>query len=37
MEYPMYIGGKPVISAEPCPVQLPYDDSTVGTIYEARG
>src|SRR5436190_12176902 len=35
MEYPMYIGGKPVISAEPRPVQLPYDGSTVGTIYQA--
>ena len=31
----MYIGGKPVISAEPRPVQLPYDGSTVGTIYQA--
>src|SRR5437899_5790647 len=35
MEYPMYIGGKPVKSDEPRPVQLPYDGSEVGTIYEA--
>src|SRR5258708_21434585 len=35
MEYPMFIGGKPVISAEPRPVQLPYDGSRVGTIYQA--
>src|SRR5713226_9868936 len=35
MEYPMYIGGKPVTSAEPRLVQLPYDGSTVGTIYQA--
>src|SRR5258708_1629925 len=35
MEYPMFIGGKSVTSAEPRPVQLPYDGSTVGTIYQA--
>src|SRR6266700_5027746 len=35
MEYPMFIGGKPVTSAEPRPVQLPYDGSSVGTIYQA--
>src|SRR5260370_17237319 len=31
----MCIGGKPVTRAEPRPVQLPYDGSTVGTIYQA--
>src|SRR6266436_8578812 len=36
MEYPMYIGGKPVTSPEPRPVQLPYDGSEVGTIYQAN-
>ncbi len=35
MEYPMFIGGKAVTSAEPRPVQLPYDGSEVGTIYQA--
>src|SRR5262245_8590139 len=35
MEYPMLIGGKPVKSAEPHSVQLPYDGSVVGTIYQA--
>src|SRR5438128_3717432 len=35
MEYPMHIGGKPVTSAEPRPVRLPYDGSEVGTIYQA--
>ena len=31
----MHIGGQPVRSAEPRPVQLPYDGSEVGTIYPA--
>ena len=31
----MHIGGQPVKSAEPRPVQLPYDGSEVGTIYQA--
>ena len=31
----MHIGGQPVKSAEARPVQLPYDGSEVGTIYEA--
>ena len=31
----MHIGGKPVTSAEPRPVRLPYDGSEVGTIYQA--
>src|SRR5436190_12871057 len=35
MEYPMYIGGKAVTSDTPRPVQLPYDGSSVGTIYQA--
>src|SRR5262245_11196736 len=35
MEYPMYIGGKAVKTAEPRPVQLPYDGSEVGVIYQA--
>jgi acyl-CoA reductase-like NAD-dependent aldehyde dehydrogenase len=35
MDYPMHIGGHPVTSAEPRPVQLPYDGSEVGTIYQA--
>jgi acyl-CoA reductase-like NAD-dependent aldehyde dehydrogenase len=35
MEYPMYIGGQPVRSADARPVQLPYDGSEVGTIYQA--
>ncbi len=35
MEYPMHIAGQPVKSAEPRPVQLPYDGSEVGTIYQA--
>src|SRR5579872_3710683 len=35
MEYPMHIGGQPVKSGEARPVQLPYDGSEVGTIYQA--
>src|SRR5438874_8379667 len=35
MEYPMYIGGKAVTSDAPRPVQLPYDGSEVGVIYQA--
>ena len=31
----MHIAGQPVKSAEPRPVQLPYDGSEVGTIYQA--
>jgi acyl-CoA reductase-like NAD-dependent aldehyde dehydrogenase len=35
MEYPMYIAGQAVKSADPRPVQLPYDGSEVGTVYQA--
>jgi acyl-CoA reductase-like NAD-dependent aldehyde dehydrogenase len=35
MDYPMRIGGEPVASAEPLDVQLPYDGTTVGTIFQA--
>src|SRR3989442_5127076 len=35
MEYPMYMGGKEFRTADPRPVQLPYDGSEVGTIYLA--
>jgi acyl-CoA reductase-like NAD-dependent aldehyde dehydrogenase len=31
----MHIAGQPVKSDEPRPVQLPYDGSEVGTIYQA--
>ncbi|HUQ93296.1 MAG TPA: aldehyde dehydrogenase family protein [Bryobacteraceae bacterium] len=34
-EYPMYIGGGRVKSSSPQKVLLPYDGSTVGTIFEA--
>jgi len=36
MEYPMRIGGVPVKSSHPQNVQLPFDGSTVGTIYQAE-
>ena len=35
MEYPMYIGGQDVKTADARPVQLPYDGSEVGVIYQA--
>ncbi|MBI1792087.1 MAG: aldehyde dehydrogenase family protein [Acidobacteria bacterium] len=35
MEYPMFIGGRPVTTAEPRPVELPFDGSEVGTVYQA--
>jgi acyl-CoA reductase-like NAD-dependent aldehyde dehydrogenase len=35
MEYPMYIGGQAVTTSEPRPVELPFDGSVVGTIYQA--
>jgi acyl-CoA reductase-like NAD-dependent aldehyde dehydrogenase len=35
MEYPMYIGGEDISTSEPRPVELPYDGSVVGTIYQA--
>jgi acyl-CoA reductase-like NAD-dependent aldehyde dehydrogenase len=35
MDYPMHIAGQPVTSADPRPVQLHYDGSEVGTIYQA--
>lgn len=35
MDYPVYIAGRPVKTAEPRPVELPYDGSVVGTIYQA--
>ena len=31
----MYIGGESVTTGEPRPVELPYDGSVVGTIYQA--
>jgi acyl-CoA reductase-like NAD-dependent aldehyde dehydrogenase len=31
----MYIGGEAVTTSEPRPVELPYDGSVVGTIYQA--
>lgn len=36
MEYPMRIGGEAVRSSSPHEVQLPYDGSAVGTIFEAQ-
>ena len=35
MEYPMQIGGAAVTTGEPRPVELPYDGSVVGTIFQA--
>src|SRR5216684_7122176 len=35
MDSPMFIGGRPVKTAEPRSVRLPYDGSEVGTIYQA--
>jgi acyl-CoA reductase-like NAD-dependent aldehyde dehydrogenase len=35
MEYPMRIGGKPVTTSEPREIELPYDGSPVGTIFQA--
>jgi acyl-CoA reductase-like NAD-dependent aldehyde dehydrogenase len=35
MEYPMYIGGQPVKTDQPKAVELPYDGSVVGTVYQA--
>ena len=35
MEYPMQIGGAGVTTAESRPVELPYDGSVVGTIFQA--
>ncbi|MCC6362838.1 MAG: aldehyde dehydrogenase family protein [Bryobacterales bacterium] len=35
MDYPMRIGGEPVASAQPLDVRLPYDGTTVGTIFQA--
>src|SRR4051794_37745030 len=35
MDYPMHIGGQDVRSADRRPVQLPYDGSEVGAIYQA--
>src|SRR5438309_9811672 len=35
MQYPMHIGGEAVTTTEPRPVELPYDGSVVGTIYQA--
>ena len=34
MEYPMHIGGKPVVTNRPVEVRLPYDGSEVATVYE---
>jgi acyl-CoA reductase-like NAD-dependent aldehyde dehydrogenase len=35
-EYPMYIAGAEVRTTDPRPVELPYDGSVVGTIFEAH-
>jgi acyl-CoA reductase-like NAD-dependent aldehyde dehydrogenase len=35
MDYPMMIAGEPVKTADPRPVELPYDGSVVATIYQA--
>src|SRR5262245_11388339 len=35
MEYPMRIAGEPIKSQHPQDVQLPYDGTTVGTIFQA--
>src|SRR4051812_34479813 len=35
MDYPMQIGGRPVKSVDARPVQLPYDGSEIGVIYQA--
>src|SRR6185503_12509604 len=35
MDYPMRIGGQPVTTADSRAVQLPFDGSEVGVIYEA--
>src|SRR5215470_691932 len=36
MEYPMHIGGQVVRTAHAQEVQLPYDGSPVGVIYQAE-
>ncbi|MBI4904287.1 MAG: aldehyde dehydrogenase family protein [Acidobacteria bacterium] len=36
MEYPMRIGGEAVKSSQPQDVHLPFDGTTVGTIYQAE-
>ncbi|MBL8179555.1 MAG: aldehyde dehydrogenase family protein [Bryobacterales bacterium] len=36
MEYPMRIAGEPVKSSHPQDVQLPFDGTTVGIIYQAE-
>src|SRR4051794_24510229 len=35
MDYPMHIGGEAVSTSNPRPVELPYDGSVVGTIFQA--
>src|SRR5262249_14407183 len=35
MDYPMLIGGREVKTADSRPVQLPFDGSEVGVIYQA--
>src|SRR6266849_6382692 len=35
MDYPMHIGGRDVTTAESRPVRLPYDGSSVGSVFEA--
>ena len=35
MDYPMQIGGRAVTNDAPRPVELPYDGSVVGTIFQA--
>jgi len=35
MEYPMWIGGRPVTTGQPLKVELPYDGSEVASVYVA--
>src|SRR4051812_32409401 len=35
MQYPMHIGGEAVMTGDSRPVELPYDGSVVGTIFQA--
>ncbi|MCC7175556.1 MAG: aldehyde dehydrogenase family protein [Bryobacterales bacterium] len=35
MEYPMWIGGRPVVTGPPRKVQLPYDGAEVAAVHEA--
>ena len=35
MDFPMHIGGQPVITGSPMPVELPYDGSAVARVWRA--